>query len=105
MAEKKYTHLTLDEREQIAVWRLEDLSQSEMSRRLGRSQSAISRELARNRLPSGSYKPTFAEDVYLARREREALIEKDEKLERFVVDRPTEGWTPEQIVPLSEYVH
>ncbi len=97
MAEKKYTHLTLEEREQIAIWRLEGLSQSEMARRLDRSQSAISRELARNSLPSGGYKPTFAEGAYLARREREALIEKDEKLERFVVDRLTEGWTPEQI--------
>ena len=97
MADKKYTHLTFEEREQVAVWRLEGLSQSEMGRRLGRSQSAISRELARNCLPSGSYKPIFAEGAYLARREREALLEKDEKLERFVVDRLTEGWTPEQI--------
>jgi IS30 family transposase len=97
MSGKKYTHLTLEEREQIAVWRLEGLSQSEMARRLGRSQSAISRELARNRLPSGGYKPTFAEGAYLSRRERRALIEKDQMLERFVVDRLTEGWTPEQI--------
>lgn len=97
MADKKYSHLTFEEREQIAIWRLEGLSQSEMARRLGRSQSAISRELARNLLPSGAYKPTFAEGAYLARREREALLEKDEQLERFVVDRLTEGWTPEQI--------
>lgn len=97
MAGRRYTHMTFEEREQIAVWRLEGLSQSEMARRLGRSQSAISRELSRNSLPSGGYKPSFAEGAYLARREREALIEKDEKLERFVIDRLTEGWTPEQI--------
>ena len=31
------------------------------------------------------------------RRERAALLERDERLERFVVDRLTEGWSPEQI--------
>ena len=97
MAGTRYTHLTFEEREQIAAWRLEGLSQSEMARRLRRSQSAISRELSRNNLPSGGYNPWFAEGAYLERREREALIEKDERLERFVVDRLTEGWTPEQI--------
>jgi IS30 family transposase len=47
--------------------------------------------LARNRLPLGGYQPSFAEGSYLARRERAAL------LERFVVDRLNEGWSPEQI--------
>jgi transposase, IS30 family len=84
-------------REQIAIWRLEGVSQAEMARRLGRSSSTINRELARNRLPSGGYQPSFAEGSYLARRERLALLERDERLERFVVDRLTEGWSPEQI--------
>jgi IS30 family transposase len=97
MREGSYTHLTFEEREQIAIWRLEGLSQSEMARRLGRSQSAISRELGRNCLPSGGYQPTYAEGSYLARRERRAILENDEQLERFVIDRLTEGWTPEQI--------
>jgi IS30 family transposase len=97
MARSGYSHLSFEEREQIAIWRLEGLSQSEMARRLGRSQSAISRELSRNRLPLGGYRPTFAEGAYRMRREREAILEKDEKLERFVVDRLSEGWTPEQI--------
>ena len=67
-----------------------------MARRLGRSSSTINRELARNWLASGAYQPSFAEGSYLARRERLALLERDERLERFVVDRLTEGWAPEQ---------
>ena len=97
MSEGRYRHLTFEEREQIAVWRLEGVSQAAMARRLGRWSSTINRELARNRLPSGGYQPSFAEGSYLARRERAAVLERDERLERFVVDRLTEGWTPEQI--------
>jgi IS30 family transposase len=97
MGAGRYRHLSFEEREQIAIWRLEGVSQAEMARRLGRSSSTINRELARNRLPSGGYQPSFAEGSYLARRERLALLERDERLERFVVDRLTEGWSPEQI--------
>ena len=97
MGEGGYRHLSFEEREQIAIWRLEAVSQAEMARRLHRSSSTINRELARNRLPSGGYQPSFAEGSYLVRRERAALLERDERLERFVVDRLTEGWSPEQI--------
>ena len=97
MGTGRYRHLSFEEREQVAIWRLEGLSQAEMARRLGRSSSTVNRELARNRLPSGGYQPSFAEGWYLARRERLALLERDERLERFVIDRLTEGWTPEQI--------
>ena len=97
MAAGRYRHLTFEEREQIGIWRLEGVSQAEMARRLGRSSSTINRELARNRLPSGGYQPSFAEGSYLARRERLALLERDERLERFVIDRLNEGWSPEQI--------
>ncbi len=97
MGEGRYRHLSFEEREQIAIWRLEGVSQAEMARRLGRSSSTVNRELARNRLPSGGYQPSFAEGSYLARRERLALLERDERLERFVVDRLAEGWSPEQI--------
>ncbi len=97
MGEGRYRHLSFEEREQIAIWRLEGVSQAEMARRLGRSSSTVNRELARNRLPSGGYQPSFAEGSYLVRRERLALLERDERLERFVIDRLTEGWSPEQI--------
>jgi IS30 family transposase len=36
MREGRYRHLSFEEREQIAIWRLEGVSQAEMARRLGR---------------------------------------------------------------------
>ena len=75
-----------------------------MSHWLGRSQSAITRELARNSLPSCGYQRSLVKGAGLGRPEREAIIEKDGKLEGFVVDRLTEGWTPEQFAnpPLEQ---
>ena len=97
MARARYRHLSFEEREQIASWRLEGVSRAEVVLRLGRSSSTINRELARHRLPSGGYQPSFAAGSYLARCRRLALLERDERLQRFVVDRLTEGWSPEQI--------
>ena len=64
---------------------------------VGRPKSTISRELSRNKLPSGRYSPLHAAGAYQLRRRREALIERDRALRTFVVDRLAEGWTPEQI--------
>ena len=38
-----------------------------------------------------------AEGCYLERRQRQAILERDAKLGRFVRERLLEGWTPEQI--------
>jgi hypothetical protein len=46
---------------------------------------------------SVGHQPSFAAGSYLEPRERLALLERDEQLERFVIDRLNEGWTPEQI--------
>ena len=37
MAQGRYRHLAFEGREQIAIWRLEDVSRAEMARRLSRS--------------------------------------------------------------------
>ena len=49
MGAGRYRYLSFEEREQIAIWRLEGVSQAEVARRLGRSSSTINRKLARNR--------------------------------------------------------
>src|ERR1700741_2551454 len=64
---------------------------------VGRPKSTISRELSRNKLPSGRYSPLHAAGAYQLRRRREALIEGHRAPRAFVVDRLAEGWTPEQI--------
>src|SRR5881409_3599701 len=91
------THLTLEERERLAVFKAEGLSLRAIAARLGRAASTVSRELRRNALPKGGYLPTHAEGCYLERRQRPAVLERDERLGRFVRDRLLEGWTPEQI--------
>jgi len=91
------THLELVERERLAALKAEGLSLRAIARALGRAASTISRELRRNALPKGGYRPVHAEGCYLERRQRPAVLERDERLGRFVRDRLLEGWTPEQI--------
>src|SRR4051794_30410235 len=91
------THLELEERERRAALKAEGLSLRAIARALGRAASTISRELRRNALPKGGYLPVHAEGCYLARRQRQAVLERDAKLGRFVRERLPEGWTPEQI--------
>ena len=91
------THLTLEERERLAAFKAEGLSLRAIAARLGRAASTVSRELRRNALPRGGYLPVHAEGCYLERRQRPAILERDERLGRFVRERLLEGWTPEQI--------
>ena len=92
-----YSHLSDDEREQIGLAKALGHSIGAIAQAIGRPKSTVSRELCRNRLPSGRYSPLHAAGAYQLRRRREALIERDRALRTFVVDRLAEGWTPEQI--------
>jgi transposase, IS30 family len=91
------THLTFEEREQLAACKAEGLSLRAIARQLGRAASTISRELRRNTLPKGGYLPVHAEGCYRERRQRQAILERDARLGRFVRERLLEGWKPEQI--------
>src|SRR3954454_19438824 len=91
------THLELGERERLAALKAEGLSLRGIARALGRAASTVSRELRRNALPRGGYLPVHAEGRYRERRQRQAVLERDAKLGRFVRERLLEGWTPEQI--------
>ena len=68
-----------------------------IARAIGRPKSTISRELSRNRLPSGRYSPLHAAGAYQFRRRREALIEGDRALRTFVV----KGGAPNKLAPDS----
>src|SRR5919206_2003256 len=91
------THLALEERERLAALKAEGLSLRAIARALGRAASTISREPRRNALPKGGYLPVHAEGCYRERRQRQAVLERDERLGRFVRERLLAGWTPEQI--------
>jgi IS30 family transposase len=101
MQKKSYTHLSIEEREWIALGLAQEMSLREIARSLGRSVSTLSRELKRN--------GDGAEDVrYLAtiadkRAMRRARIpRRPRKLAcqarwDAVVSRLREQWSPEQI--------
>src|SRR5947208_6467435 len=91
------TRLELEERERLAALKAEGLSLRAIARALGRAASTISRELRRNALPRGGHLPVHAEGCYRERRQRQAVLERDAKLGRFVRERLLEGWTPERI--------
>jgi transposase, IS30 family len=94
---RSYSHLSEDERDQIAVLQASGRSIGAIAKALSRAKSTVSRELSRNSLPSGRYSPLHAAGAYQLRRRREAAIERDKVLQTFVRDRLAEGWTPEQI--------
>src|SRR4051794_17520341 len=91
------THLTLEERERLAALEAEGLSLRGIARALGRAASAVSREPRRDALPRGGYLPVHAEGRYRERRQRQAVLERDAKLGRFVRERLLGGWTPGRI--------
>ncbi|MFS1808962.1 transposase, partial [Bacillus anthracis] len=92
-----YSHLSVEEREQVSLLRKAGQSIRGIGRALCRSASTISRELRRNQLASGNYSARHGDGSYLFRRQRHNLIEKDERLCTFVINRLSEGWSPEQI--------
>jgi transposase, IS30 family len=92
-----HSHLTAGERDRIANLKADGLSLRAIAGALGRAASTISRELRRNALGSGAYRPHIADGSYMLRRQRRAVLETDAKLATYVTDRLSEGWTPEQI--------
>ena len=92
-----YSQLAAEERDRIAGLKAEGLSLRAIARALGRAASTISREVRRNALDSGAYRPHVADGSYMLRRQRRAVLETDAKLAVYVMDRLAEGWTPAQI--------
>ena len=90
-------HLTIIERGKIEAWVNAEKSQTYIADKLGRAQSAISRELSRCR--KGQYCAERAHRKYRAKmREcgRPYTLE-HLPLMRYVIDKLGEGWSPEQI--------
>ena len=77
-----YRHLSREDREQIAILRAAGHSNAGIAAALGRSPSTISRELRRNALDTGRYSAHTADGAYLLRRQRNAVLERDERLAR-----------------------
>jgi len=98
--DKQFTHLTPEERDEIAIMRAQGQSLNDIAQKLQRPKSTISRELQRNRSP--------VYNVYLPHRAQQRAMErkssahqrprlKNRKIRQYVTRKLKQGWSPEQI--------
>ena len=93
----EYSHVDIDERYELFRLREAGTAQKEIAVLMNRSESTISRELRRNALPKGGYRPGSADRIALSRRRRSSKLERLNLLGQHVRDRLAMGWSPEQI--------
>jgi IS30 family transposase len=111
MHKKKYHHLTQEDRDLIAVWKVKKVKQCVMAKRLKVDKSTISRELKRNTLPSNLKKPKYlahsAQQLYENRRKKcvqpRKLSYKIE-LKKEIVVGLQKGWSPKRIVGRLKFI-
>ena len=96
---KQHTELAPSERDNIALWRAQGISNREIARRLGRSHSTIGDELKRGGLHKGEYVAIRAQHLASGRKGRRNQRHplKNEQLYGYVLEKLREGWSPEQI--------
>ena len=95
---KEYEHLTIDEREEIAILRAKGLGMRAIGREINRSHSTVSREI--NKV-EGEYRATKAQAIYESNRrnsKRNIIFEEDKEARDYVeyklsVDR----WLPDEV--------
>jgi len=94
-----YNHLTPTERGQVQALLNNGLSIRAIARQLGRSPSTISRERSRNSIPLKPYEAERAQRRYRCEREacRRSCSMDHLPLRRYVIDKMTEGYSPEQV--------
>lgn len=97
---KTYKRLSPSERDQLAVWKAEGVSNKESARRLRRDASTIGRELKRNSWQGKHYVAIHAQGT-ADRREKEKAHGKQELKNPDVYEHVTkklrDGWSPDQI--------
>ena len=92
-----YSHIGIEERCEIARLLKAGTTIRQIAASLDRSPSAISREVNRNRLTSGEYKPVQANERAQARRWRGPRLDRDDLLREAVLWRLAWGASPDQV--------
>ena len=97
MARNKFTHLSYEEREDIAWHRRHGYSLRQIARILGRSHTTIVRELQRH--DRGTYYPKRARhEAVQARKHKGQYVHlKNDTIRSYVIEAIRRGWSPEQI--------
>ena len=92
-----YSHIGIEERCEIARLLKAGTTIRQIAASLDRSPSAISREVNRNRLTSGEYRPVQANERAQARRWRGPRLDRDDLLREAVLWRLAWGASPDQV--------
>ena len=94
-------HFSIEDREVLAQMHLQGHTQQQIAQILGKSQSAISRELKRNAVNDGQYRPVQAHRLAIHRR-RGAMVRRPRKLQQPKLLEAVQAglkqfWSPQQI--------
>ena len=93
----RYSHVTIEERCEIARLQAKGRSIRQIAASLDRPPSTISRELKRNATQSSGYKPRYADEQAQARRWSGSRLDRDDRLRDQVLSGLRAGWSPEQV--------
>lgn len=100
MKQSTYKRLNAEEREEISRGLVQGLTYQQISLRIGRSTSTVSREIARLRYQPSTYRATFANEVAERNRKhpKARKLLTNERLRQYVEDKLLhEHWSPQQI--------
>ena len=92
-----YTHLTLEDRCQMAYLHTTGHSLRQIAATLDRAPSSIARELKRNGSTTQDYRPGYADQQARARRWTGSKLDRDPTLRAMVLTRLQHGWSPQQV--------
>ncbi len=94
---RHYSHLTIEERCEIARLRAAGCSIRQIAATLDRQPSTVARELTRNGSSTLGYQPRYADQQAHARRWRGARLDRDPQLRDRVLACLKQGWSPQQV--------
>ena len=100
MTRTTYRQLQPEERMRIEIWKAENVSLRDMSRRLGRAPSTVSRELSRNASQATVYSAATAQVTRMRRRQAArptAKLSPDGVLWGAVREMLAWKWSPQEI--------
>ena len=95
--ERHYTHLTIEDRCEIARLQAAGHSIRQIAASLDRAPSTIAREVTRNGSRTQGYQPRYADQQARARRWAGSRLDRDPRLRSQVLARLAQGCSPEQV--------
>ena len=92
-----YTHLTLEDRCQMAYLHTAGHAIRQIAATLDRAPSTVARELKRNASATQGYRPSYADHQARARRWQGSKLDRNRPLREAVLAQLQRGWSPQQV--------